>query len=115
MERFKGILRGFFPIFNYEIAKCDCGTELTNDNKFLKCQQCNNYYISRTDNYGRIIRGIRFSRLEEKSLTFTEWYKKYDGTEWIYDSTISHRFAIETSNRYENWCRENKVKPIWDA
>lgn len=48
-------------------------------------------------------------------MTFTEWYQKTHGERWHEDYAELYRFADEMTIEYENWCKENNVKPVWNG
>jgi len=79
----------------------------------LKCEECDNYYILRTNKFGQITRGLRFSNTKEMPKMFVEWYRLYYGDE--IDKNTTYQFAMDKSDEYERWCEKNRVESSYDA
>lgn len=49
--------------------------------------------------------------LEVKEVSYTEWFKATYHEEW----TDQHAPLMSLLDEYEEWCKENKVEPIWNG
>lgn len=48
-------------------------------------------------------------------MSFTEWYKETYKEEWHEDYAGLNEFCYKVSCEYDNHCKENKIKPIWNG
>ena len=48
-------------------------------------------------------------------MTFTEWYQEEYSEKWNDELLSDYGFAIEISDKYEAWCKENNVPEVWNG
>lgn len=48
-------------------------------------------------------------------VNFTDWYKDVMEEDWHEDYVGLYSFCYEVCCQYEEYCRENKITPIWNG
>ena len=48
-------------------------------------------------------------------LTFTEWYEKTYEEKWHEDYAGLYRFVNHMSVKYEKYCEDKGIRPVWDG
>ncbi|MCR6108668.1 hypothetical protein HXA34_20445 [Salipaludibacillus agaradhaerens] len=48
-------------------------------------------------------------------MSFTEWYEKTQNEKWHEDYALMYIYASDMSERYEKWCKENNVEPVFNG
>ncbi|MEX3713507.1 hypothetical protein ABFV99_13980 [Cytobacillus horneckiae] len=46
-------------------------------------------------------------------MSFSEWYEKNYKDDWITNCQNIYGFALETNLKYEEWCKQNNIQPVW--
>lgn len=48
-------------------------------------------------------------------MSFTEWYKVNYKEDWHEDFAHLYDHASEASDKYEEWCKETDLVPVWNG
>lgn len=48
-------------------------------------------------------------------MTFTEWYRATYNEVWNDDYALMYRFASDVTDKYEDYCKNHHVTPVWNG
>jgi len=48
-------------------------------------------------------------------MNFVEWYKEIYGDEWHEDYAGLYSFCYKMTMEYDEYCKDNNIKPVWNG